>query len=329
MKSWRWATIKFVIVKGVLGMKYEKIVKTFQSNNFKNKITYYVYIPKTKPIAIVQISHGMCEYIERYEPFIEFLTEKSFIVCGNDHLGHGASVESKDGFGYFAESDGWKCLYEDVFKLTSIMKGEYPDLKYFLFGHSMGSFVLRAYLTKYANFLNGAIICGTSNGNPMLDMGIFLAKLIKTFKGEKYRSKLIKSMSFANYNSRYENKRTDYDWLTSDEKIVDAAIEDEKFMFTFTVSAYIDMFKLLKFISSRDWANMIDKNIPILLIAGDMDPVGEYGGGVKKVYEKLKNANIKDVNVKIYKNARHEILNEIIKEEVYDDILQWISNKVN
>ncbi len=311
-------------------MECKKVIKTFQSSNLINKITYYIYFPNSDPIGIVQISHGMCEYIERYTSFIEFLTKNSFIVCGNDHLGHGNSIFSKDDFGYFSKQDGWKDLYEDLFKLTSIMKGDYPFLKYFLFGHSMGSFVLRAYLTKYSRFIDGAIICGTSNGSSLLDFGIYLSKFIRFFRGDRYRSNLIKRLSFLNYNSKYKKIRTEFDWLTSDEKVVDEVMQDEKFMFTFSVGGYIDMFQLLKYISSSSFADDIpNKDLPILLIAGEMDPVGEYGDGVKKVYESLQKYNFKDLSLKIYENARHEILNETIKDEVYNDLLLWIKNRLN
>ena len=310
-------------------MEFKKDVKTFKSSNLKNTIKYYVYHPNTEPVAIVQISHGMCEYIERYENFINFLLENSFIVCGNDHLGHGGSAESKDDFGYFSKKDGWICLYEDLYKLTSIMKSEYPKLKYFMFGHSMGSFVLRAYLTKYSKYIDGAIICGTSGGSSILDVGIFLAKVIRFFKGDRYRSKFIKKLSFMGYNKRYDNKRTELDWLTSDESVVDKALNDERYMFVFTVSAYIDMFTLLKFISKKDSLDNIRKDLPIFLITGGMDPVGEYGKGVEKVYNALKAASFDHVQFKIYENARHEILNESIKGETHMDLLQWIQKWIS
>ena len=163
-------------------MNYTKSSNTFKSSNCSSDITYYVYETLTTPKAILQISHGMCEYIERYEHFINFLTGHGFIVCGNDHLGHGKSADTKDKLGYFALENGWSYLPDDLSILTKIMKEQYPDLPIFLFGHSMGSFVARIYITRYSELINGAIICGTSGSNPLIGAGKVVINLVKKIK---------------------------------------------------------------------------------------------------------------------------------------------------
>lgn len=309
-------------------MNYSKEVHTFKSSNGRTDVTYYIYKPLNPPKAILQISHGMCEYIERYEDFIEFMTRQDILVCGNDHIGHKNSVASKQDLGYFAPKDGWTYLPKDLAKLTTIMKEEYKALPIFLFGHSMGSFVARAYIAEYGDLINGAIICGTAGTNPILGLGTFLISMVRTFKGERYRSKFLDNLMFGSYNKKYEKVRTTKDWLTKDEAIVDKYLKDEHCMFIFTTSAFYDLSKLLGYVSSDAWYNAVPKKLPLYLMSGSMDPVGEYSKGVLEVKKRLEAQKLSDFSCKLYQDYRHEVLNEIGKEEAYNDILSFINKHI-
>ena len=309
-------------------MNYKKSSNTFKSSNHSSNITYYIYEPLTTPKAIVQISHGMCEYIERYEHFIDFLTGHGFIVCGNDHLGHGKSAGSKDKLGYFAPENGWSCLPDDLSILTKLIKERYPNLPIFLFGHSMGSFISRIYITRYSDLINGVIICGTSGSNPLIGAGKVIINLVKKIKGPFHRSNLIRLLMFGTYNNKFEKPRTEYDWLTRDPAIIDTYIKDDYCNFIFTSSAFYDLATLLDTVSQDSWYHAVPKKLPFYLISGDMDPVGNWGKGIEEVRTRLKKENLEDFSSKFYKDLRHELLNEIGKEEVYEDVLIWLNQRI-
>ncbi len=309
-------------------MSYTKETRYFNSSNEHSKIAYYIYKPLNEPRAILQISHGMCEYIERYESFIDFLTSYDILVCGNDHLGHKNSADCKEKLGYFASSDGWKCLAKDLASMTKIIKKQYPNIPTFLFGHSMGSFVARVYITKYSHLIDGVIICGTSGSNPLVDIGKLAITTIKKIKGDFYRSKLINFLMFGAYNSKYKNVKTTHDWLTRDSSIIDTFLRDDYCTFIFTASAFHDLVMLLKVVSSKNWYDAVPKKLPFYLISGDMDPVGNWGKGIEEVKTKLEKKNLEDFSSKFYKNYRHEILNEMDKEVVYKDILNWLNQRI-
>lgn len=306
-------------------MSYTKIVNTFPSTNGKNDITYYVYKPEGEIRGILQISHGMCEYVERYEPHIEFFTANGLLVCGNDHLGHKNSVTNKGELGYMGAKDGWKNLYEDVHKMTTIIKEQYPGLPVVLFGHSMGSFVARATIANYGNEYAAAIICGTAGSNPIAKLGLGIAKFVRLIRGKYARSAMLTALSFGNYNSKYENPQTAYEWLTRDQEVVKKYMNDEYCMFTFTTSGYVDLISILSYVSSDAWYDMVPDTLPIFLISGDMDPVGNWGEGVKEVASKLQKKKRADFSMKLYPQMHHEILNEFGKEEVYSDMLEFIN----
>ncbi len=297
----------------------------YPSTNGTDTIVAKIWQPDFQAQGIVQISHGMCEYIDRYAGFAEFLTENGFIVCANNHLGHGASAASQKQLGYFAKRGGEKFLVDDLHTLTNMMKIKYPDLPILLFGHSMGSFIARNYVTKYGKELSAVIFCGTSGPNPRARAGKKLAALECRRHGEQYRSSWLQHLAFHAYNRR-NARRTKFDWLSRDEKVVDQYLADPYCDFTFTASAFEDLFTLLLQCSDPEWFSTYPKTLPTLLISGDMDPVGDYGKGVSYVYKTLISAGVRDVRMKLYEGARHELLNEINRQEVYEDILQWISH---
>ncbi len=287
------------------------------------------WIPADGAKAIFQIAHGMAEHGERYEDFAKSLCEKGFAVLVDDHVGHGKSVKSDDDLGYFGESGGWDAFVEDERALTELIKAELPDLPIVFFGHSMGSFIAREYISRYGKDerIKGAVICGTSGKNPAAPIAITLAGAIAKAKGSRYRSKFIDKIAFGPYNKKCEG-RTAFDWLTNDTAIVDAYIADKYCGFLFTAAGYKDLFTILNKVSGKDWFNSLYKELPLLVVSGEDDPVGTYGNGIKQVYNDLKLAGQKDVTLKLYPNMRHEILNEIDRATVYEDIAAWAISKI-
>ncbi len=310
-------------------MSFQKLVDQFISSDGRTAISYYTYLPQnTEPKAIVQISHGMCEFIERYEDFAGFLCQHGFIVCGNDHLGHGNSVASDDNLGYFGEKNGYEYLVTDLYKTMTLVRKSYPGCPYFLLGHSMGSFVARLFLTQYGKELTGAIICGTSGGNPFAGVGIRMARSISRKKGSRYRSKKLTLLAFRSYNKRIDKPSSEFDWLTTDPQIVLNYEQNPKNNFIFTASGFQDLFTLLKLVSNKEWAGKVPQNLPLLLIAGEEDPVGAYGKGVRKVCCRLVEAGVQDIALRLYPDDRHEIINESNRLEVYNDITRWMASKI-
>ena len=242
----------------------------------------------------------------------------------HDHLGHGKSVKNDDELGYFGEKDGYKTLVNDVKLVTDLAKDKYPELPVFLFGHSMGSFIARYYTQLYSAGIKGAVFCGTAGPNPGAKVGVMLANMIIKQKGSHYRSKLIDKIAFGSYNKKCRPQRTPFDWLTKDNAIVDKYIDDKYCGFLFTAAGYRDLFNLLITVNRPEWFTSFNNDFPVLLIAGEDDPVGSYGAGVKKVYDSLVSAGHNNVEMKLYPGDRHEILNETDKKNVFADVLMWL-----
>ncbi len=305
-------------------MNFVKTLGSFQSVSNLAKISYAKYVPQDGEVkAVLQIAHGMAEHKERYEKFADYLCSQNIAVYINDHLGHGESVSSKEEKGYFGEM-GYQAMVEDAGKLTEIAKEDYPAIPYIVFGHSMGSFVMRCYLTKYGDLIDGAIICGTGGANPAAGIGIALTKLIAKCKGDHYRTKFVDNLAFGAYNKKFEG-RTKFDWLTKDNDIVDAYIADEDCGYLFTANGFIGLFGALSYANSKECYEKTP-NIPILLISGKDDPVGNYGKGVSEVYEKLLASGHSMVTLHLYENARHEILNE---SDTFDTVMKDIGNFID
>lgn len=288
------------------------------------------WMPADGAQAIIQIAHGMAEHGERYEDFAAYLCSKGFAVLVDDHIGHGKSVKNDDDLGYFGENNGWDALVEDERTLTELIANELPDLPIIFFGHSMGSFIAREYIRRYGKDerIKATVFCGSSGKNPASAIAIKIADIIAKVKGSRHRSEFINKIAFGTYNSKIPNSETAFDWLTTDKKIVDKYIADKYCGYLFTATGYRDLFTILDRVSGKDWYNEVYNKIPILLIAGEEDPVGLYGKGIKQVYNDLKLAGKEDVTVKLYPGMRHEILNEIAKEIVYEDIAAWSLSKL-
>lgn len=307
----------------MIGMK--KVHIQYLSHDHKTLIHAVRWIPDQEVKGILQISHGMVEFIERYEEFAEYMTKKGFLVTGNDHLGHGDSVRSKDQYGFFNEKNGNAVLLLDLYQLQRKTKELYPNVPYFLLGHSMGSFLARQYLCLYGKELDGAIIMGTGYHSRFeAKLGMQLTKMIAAIKGWGYRSKFVNALAFGSYNRKFKPGRTDKDWLTKDEKIVDDYIKDERCQFLFTLNGYYNLFFSLAKLSNKDYIQKMPKNLPVLFVSGEDDPVGNFGKGVKKVVDTFKENGMKRVSCKMYPNDRHEILNELDRKKIYQDLYEWI-----
>ena len=306
-------------------MKKQEI--QFKSSNGVNNIRVVKYIPDNKPKAILQIAHGMVEFIDRYDDFAKYLCDRDILVVGNDHLGHGGSVNNEADWGYFGNDGNERILY-DLNILTQIIKAEYADTPYFLLGHSMGSFYAREYLGTFDG-LSGAIIMGTGM-EPLMTIksGMALCKILAIFKGWRYRSNLVNNIAFGSYNKKFEPARTKMDWLTKDEKIVDWYLNEPRCTFVFTLDGYYNMFKCISKLYDKKVLSNIPKDLPILFVSGKDDPVGTFGKEVEKSVESLKAYDIKNIEMKLYENDRHEILNETDRLDVYEDIYLWISKNL-
>ena len=254
----------------------------FNSSTGKNKIHARMCVPDTEPRAIVQIIHGIAEYIDRYDEFMSFLADNGIIAVGTDHLGHGKSIESEEQTGFFAYENGWDYAVRDEEVLRLAMHENYPELPIIVFGHSMGSFMARTLLIRYPDAFNAAIISGTGNqGSALVNGGLFMGNLVTGLKGAHHYSKFLNNLAFGSYNKIYENPKTEYDWLSRDEANVQKYIDDPLCGFIPTCSLFRDMMTGVKFITNKKNLTAMNKDMPVYFMSGDMDPVGECGKGVQ------------------------------------------------
>lgn len=287
------------------------------------------WLPDTKVKAILQIAHGVAEHSERYNDFACFMAEKGFLVVANDHLGHGKSVKNDSELCFFAEEKGWEFAVQDVENLRKDTADKYPDLPYFMLGHSMGSFILRTHLIKYPSVFKAAIISGTGQMPPfMLKLAGFIGSNQKKKLGAKGHSDLIQKLAFGSYNKGFEPARTPFDWLTRDNAVVDKYISDPLCGFPFTTALFLDMMGGMEFIGKQENIEKMNKETPILFLSGDKDPVGGNGKQVKAVKEAFEKAGCKDITLQLYPEGRHEMLNELNKEEVYAFVYEFLKNKM-
>ncbi|MGI6180545.1 MAG: alpha/beta fold hydrolase [Agathobaculum sp.] len=297
----------------------------YKSSNGVSNVTYYILVPEDVEVrGIIQISHGMCEYFSRYTAFAKYLCGLGFIVCGNDHIGHGASVSRDAELGFFATRDGWKYLVEDVKQLTDLMQRRYADLPYFLLGHSMGSLIARLYLTDYGERLAGCILIGTAGPNPMAASGARFADSIAHSRGVTYRSGLLENITFKGYNRKIKQPHSVFDWLSRDEDVVSLYQSDEKCNFIFTAAGFRDLYTLCARANANHTFRRTPRTLPLLFLAGDKDPVGKYGDGVRRVVNLYRSAGVKNIEVIFYKDARHEVLNELGRLDAFGDISRWL-----
>lgn len=305
-------------------MSYNFSEITFPSKNGENNVYAVIYTPKhCTAKGIVQIVHGMVDYVERYEPLCRFLASEGYIVAGNHHLGHGRTAANESDLGYFGDEDSVDILLRDIHSMNRYLRDTFPTLPLVILGHSMGSFLTRLYIEKYPHSIKGAIIHGTSGPVGAVGLGKMLAGLLIKLKGRRHRSKMLKSIAFSGYNSHYKTEGPNA-WLTRDAEAIAGHDGDPFSNFTFTVSAYKDLFTMLGACNEKKWFEEYPKTLPTLVMSGDEDPVGAYGKGPMYVYKHLLVEGCEKVTLKIYAGARHELFLETNRDEVYSDILRWL-----
>ena len=262
-------------------------------------------VPEGQVRAVLQLSHGMVEFIDRYRPLAEYLADRGILVTGHDHLGHGASIRTKEDYGYFAEPDGNRAVLADLHAVTVLTKELYPNLPYFLLGHSMGSFYARQYLCEYGRELDGAIIMGTGfQPKALVKVAKTLCRVLAAFHGWHYRSSLVANLSFMGYNKGLEGR------------------------FPCTLNAYYGMFSGILRLHDPAFLARMPKDLPLLFLSGDADPVGEQGKGVRRAIQSLKDAGVQNIESIFYPGARHELLVETNKLEVFADIAAWLDKQL-
>jgi alpha-beta hydrolase superfamily lysophospholipase len=273
----------------------------------------------------------MVEYIERYAAFAEFLTGKGILVTGHDHLGHGQSVSSQEDWGYIGLPHPSNLMVEDMHTLRTMVQAQYPDVPYFMMGHSMGSYMLRKYLCIHPDGVDGAILMGTGTVAPAITLfGMGTVRLRAVFHGWHYRSRFVAESSFGRPYRRYDltGKDAANSWLSKNEKSVRAYYADPRCTFTFTLNGYLALYEAVFYAVQSKNAAKLPKKLPLLLVSGKDDPVGDFGAGVRKAYDMYKGCGIEDITCRLYENDRHEIINETDREDVYADILSWMNVRI-
>ncbi len=279
--------------------------------------------------GVVQISHGVGEHAGRYRPIASLLQEQGYVVYANDHRVHGRSAKSKALMGFYDGENYFDDAIEDMRELTLLIKKELPDKKIILFGHSMGALLSRKYVIEYGDDLQALILSGTGGFLKGLgDIGLFSAKVIRTFRGRTKTNDLLKSVFFSEFNKKFKPNRTNVDWISSDEHQVDLFEADPYRIEDFSLSIFLDILKGSKEINKQTTFNATPKKLPIFIFSGDRDPVGEMGKGIKRVVKQYEKAGINDLTFKLYKGGRHEMLNEVNKEEVEQDVINWLNEKI-
>ncbi len=296
----------------------------FPSKDGITNIHAMEWIPEGEIKAVLQIVHGMVEHIGRYDEFACYLAERGIYVTGHSHLGHGKSVTDQSKMGYFAKNDGNECVIGDIHQLRKITEEKYPEMPYFILGHSMGSFLTRQYLGRYGEGLSGAVIMGTGDQPDLvLFGGKLVCKLTAAWKGWEYRSGLVNGFAIGSFE-----KEMGESWISRNKENVKAYAADPLCGFVFTLNAFYNMFDGMSKMNAQEKAGKFPKAMPIFFVAGSEDPVGNHGKGVRAVYQRYLEKGAKNVQIKLYEEDRHEILNELDKDVVYEDLCQWILSNI-
>lgn len=302
-------------------------VVNFPSSNGTDTVVGYLFSnSQVPPKAIVQLSHGMQEYVLRYRPLAAYLAQRGYVVCGNDHLGHGATSGNTGRDGFFAEKDGAEFVLQDLHTMSDLAREAYPGLPLFLLGHSMGSFFARWYAERWGAQLAGLLISGTGGPNPAGKIGLALTSLLSRIQGPQAHSAFVEKLAFGSYCKRIPNAATGKEWVTGNADELAAYVADPKCSFSFTVSAYHELMRVLDIVNRKAWAYSLPKELPVFLFSGAEDPVGDYGRGVRIVCSRLKEGGLKDVRLKLFEGCRHEVHNEApsVRAELFGDIFAWL-----
>ncbi len=306
-----------------------KKVVSFKSCDGINTIHAVAWLPEGEPKGVLQIVHGMVEYIERYEEFAEYMNSQGFIVVGHDHLGHGESVQTEEDWGYIAEVNPSAKLVEDIRRVYVGAKKKFEGLPYFLLGHSMGSYLVRKYITVYGNDLTGIILTGTgTESKATTKVGLMVIRALTKKYGSRYRSDFVRELMYTSPYKLYDLNGIDPErgWITRDPEITKKYYSDPKCTFTFTLNGYEALVSTVDFVCDKKNIAKIPRKVPLLIASGDMDPVGNLGKGVKEFYNEVVKTGKMNVECKLFPEARHEILNEINREDVYAFLRDWMLN---
>lgn len=288
------------------------------------------WTPDGEVKAVVQIVHGIGEYVERYVELARFLAAQGILVVAEDHMGHGKSIGGDGLQGYF--SGGWFAAVEDCYHLLTETMAEFPNVPYILWGHSMGSFLARTILCKYPDSgISASVIEGTGwQPQAMVNLGKFISGIVCKLTDEKMPNRLLQTLYFGTYNARIKNPKTKFDWLTRDDAVVSAYVADPLCGYTIASAALLrDMMDGIDYIQQADNLNRMNKTLPVLFIAGEADPVGDYGQGVIQTAETFKKAGMTNVTLKLYPDYRHELHNEHHRQEVFSDVMAWLNKPVS
>ena len=302
----------------------------YRSSDGKTQIRALTWEPEKNPgiapAGIVQIVHGMSEHVERYDEFARYLVSRGYIVCANDHIGHGESVADPSEWGCLPSVGGKEVLINDVHELRKTVASRYArQTPYIMFGHSMGSFIVRAYLARFAEGLAAAVICGTGQQPLLLSkFGNLVARRIAASKGDAYKSTFLDGLGAGSFAKKIDNPRTEFDWISTDDAVVDAYIADESCGVMFSAGGYATLTDLTGEVVTAAAAGAVPADLALLFIAGALDPVGDMGKGVERAVEQYRRAGVETVDLKLYEGMRHEILNEPGRAEVYADVADWI-----
>lgn len=287
------------------------------------ELSLMVVEPESSPIGVVQLVHGMCEHKERYIPFMEFLAANGYACVIHDHRGHGESVKDSEDLGYMYKG-GWKAMVDDTKVVCDWAKSEYSSIPHTLFGHSMGSLVVRCFAKRYDKSIDKLIVCGAPSANPVAGIGIGIAKISAFFHGERYRPALLQNMSLGAYNKKFESEGWPNAWLCKDEEILKAYLEDPLCQFRFTCNGFICLLKLMKdCYSAKGWKSP-KASLPVYFISGSDDPCAVSEKAIGEAAEFMRKVGYANTSLKLYPGMRHEILNEVGKEEVWNDVLEMI-----
>lgn len=302
----------------------------FDSRDGEHKIYAVKWVPETeKPVCIIQIVHGMAEHINRYDAFAKYLANKGILVVGDDHLGHGKTVNPGEPYGYFCKEDAATVLVRDEHRLKKLMQEQYVGIPYIILGHSMGSYITRNYLMRYGSGIDGAILLGTGMQPKAAVMAASVVATVQgLFCGAKHVCKLLDKMVFSSYNKRIKDQQTNMDWLSANRANVQNYLEDPLCGFIFTANGFRTLFKLIENLYDDEKLKAVPKNLPVLLASGAEDPMGDYGTSVEQVYRSYQESGMENVQLKLYPGDRHEILNEADREDVYGDIYRWILQRL-
>lgn len=301
---------------------------TYISSHDEQKIFLRIWDQVEKPIGIVQIIHGMAEHSKRYEMFAYFLNKNGYIVYADDHRGHGHSLTKEEVYGYIGR-DGFQNIVKDEQLISEQIKKNYPQLPLYIFAHSFGSFIGQEYIILNSEKIDGIILSGSAKQNGLdVKMGRILATIQNIVLDNKKEAKLIDQLSFGIYNKKFKNQQPSSSWLTRDPKVLEHYKEDELSGFVSPINFYYELFHAFKLLYQKKRLEKIEKDLPLLIISGDMDPVGKYGAAVQALYEQYKQIDLENVTLKLFEDARHELVNELNNQEVFSYINNWLSKGI-